>query len=212
VEIDEILSAGLPPIMAILRGLRPEQAPAIGSALVEAGIRIIEVPLNSPDPFASIARLQETLGDVACIGAGTVLDAVSVDKLAATGARLMVTPNTDAQLIALGLSRGLQPMPGFLTPSEAFIAINAGARRLKLFPSMAFSPAYLRAIREVIPRDIAIWAVGGTGVGNIRDWLDAGSQGIGVGTALYRPGDDAAVVAERASQLVDAWRTGSGKA
>jgi 2-dehydro-3-deoxyphosphogalactonate aldolase len=102
-------------------------------------------------------------------------------------------------------------MPGFITPSEAFIAINAGARRLKLFPSMAFSPAYLRAIREVIPRDIAIWAVGGTGVGNIHDWLDAGSQGIGVGTSLYRPGYSAAIVAGRARELVDAWRKRSSK-
>ena len=210
-EIDRMLAADAPPIMAILRGVKPEEAVAIAAALVDAGIRLIEVPLNSPDPFASIRRLQEAFGPVACIGAGTVVTAESVEALAATGATLMVSPNTDPALIALACARGLQPMPGFLTPSEACAAIAAGATRLKLFPASAFAPAYLRALREVIPRDIAIWAVGGTAAGNLRDWLEAGAQGVGVGSALYRPGDTAGVVGKRARELLSAWRAATGR-
>lgn len=210
-EIDRMLAADAPPIMAILRGIRPEEAVAIATALVDAGVRLIEVPLNSPDPYASIRRLQEAYGAVACIGAGTVVTAESVEALAATGATLMVSPNTDPALIALARARGLQPMPGFLTPSEAHAAIAAGATRLKLFPASAFAPAYLRALREVIPRDIAIWAVGGTAAGNLRDWLEAGAQGVGVGSALYRPGDTAGVVGNRARELLAAWRAATGR-
>lgn len=210
-DIDAMLAAGAPPIMAILRGVKPEEAVAVATALVDAGIRLIEVPLNSPEPFDSIRRLQEAHGAVACIGAGTVVSAESVEKLAATGATLMVAPNTDPVLIALARARGLQPMPGFTTPSEAFAAIGAGATRLKLFPATAFAPAYVRALREVIPGAIAIWAVGGTGAGNLREWLAAGSQGIGVGSALYRPGDTAGVVGGRARELVAAWRAATGR-
>jgi 2-dehydro-3-deoxyphosphogalactonate aldolase len=210
VDIDPILAAGAPPIMAILRGVKPEEAVAIASALVDEGIRLVEVPLNSPDPFASIRLLQEAFGASACIGAGTVVAAASVEELAATGATLMVSPNTDPALIARGIARGLQPMPGFLTTSEAFAAIGAGAKRLKLFPATAFAPAYVRALREVIPREVAIWAVGGTGASNLREWLEAGSEGIGVGSAIYRPGDTAGVVGSRARALVAAWRAATG--
>lgn len=210
-DINQVLSGGAPPIMAILRGVRPDEAVAIASALIDEGIRIVEVPLNSPDPFASIALLHQTFGDVACVGAGTVLHADSVEKLAASGAKLMVAPNTDPALIALGLARGLQPMPGFVTPSEAFAAIGAGAKRLKLFPATAFTPAYVRAVREVIPRDIAIWTVGGAGAANLSAWLDAGSEGIGVGTAIYRPGDTDGVVRSRAREIVAAWRDTGGR-
>jgi len=206
-----MLAADAPPIMAILRGIKPEEAVAIATALVDAGIRLIEVPLNSPDPYASIRLLQEAFGPVACIGAGTVVSAESVEALAATGATLMVSPNTDPGLIARARARGLQPMPGFLTASEAYAAIAAGATRLKLFPASAFAPGYLRALREVIPRDIAIWAVGGTAAGNLRDWLEAGAQGIGVGSALYRPGDTAGVVGNRARELLAAWRAATGR-
>jgi 2-dehydro-3-deoxyphosphogalactonate aldolase len=204
-DIGKLLAASAPPIVAILRGLTPEEAPSIGAALVEAGIRLIEVPLNSPRPFESIAQLQKAFGDVAAIGAGTVLDLASVDALAATGATLMVTPNTDAAVIAHGVARGLDVMPGFLTPSEAFVAIGAGATRLKLFPSVAFGPAYLKAIRDVIPGNVAIWAVGGTNAANLGAWLDAGAEGLGVGSALYAPGDDAASVAAKARALVASW-------
>ncbi len=204
--IDALLASGAPPIVAILRGLQAHEARDVGAALVEAGIRLVEVPLNSPDPFASIALLQASIGDVACVGAGTVIDAASVDRLAATGARLMVAPNTDPALIARAIGLGLQPMPGFQTPTEAFAAIAAGARRLKLFPAASLGPAHVRAIREVVPRDVALWAVGGAGAGNIGEWLAAGCEGIGVGGGLYRPGDVAALVGARAAALVAAWR------
>lgn len=205
-DMTTLLASGAPPVMAILRGLTPPQAPAVGAALVAAGLRFIEVPLNSPDPFDSIGALQAAHGDVACIGAGTVLDVPAVDRLAPTGARILVSPNVDAAVIARAVSAGLDAMPGFLTPTEAFVAIAAGARRLKVFPSASFGPAYVRALREVLPRDVALWAVGGTGANNLHEWLAAGCEGIGVGSALYRAGDAPALVGERARALVTAWQ------
>ena len=204
-DIASQLAAGAPPVMAILRGLRPEDALAIGGALVEAGLRLIEVPLNSPAPFDSIARLQDAFGDVACIGAGTVVDAGAVERLAGTGARLLVSPHTDAALVARAVALGLEPMPGIATPTEAFLAIGAGARRLKVFPAVAFGPGYVRALRDVLPRDVALWAMGGAGAANLHDWLAAGCEGIGVGSSLFRPGDEAAAVGARARALVAAW-------
>lgn len=204
--INEVLEAGAPPIVAILRGLTPGEAVPIGTVLCEAGIRLIEVPLNSPDPFASIAALQAALGDEALIGAGTVLDTASVDRLVATGASLMVTPNTDPTVIARGAACGLEVMPGFFTPSEAFAACRAGARRLKLFPAAQLGPAYVKALGDVLPSGISIWAVGGASAGNFADWLAAGAEGIAVGSALYRPGASLADVAARAKALVAAWR------
>ena len=204
--IDAFLASGGCPVVAILRGIRPDEAVAVAGALVDAGIRLIEVPLNSPDPFASIAAMQAAFGDRAVIGAGTVLDIASADALAATGASIMVTPNTNPQLIAHAVHKGLAAMPGFLTPTEAFQAIAAGARRIKLFPASVLGSSYLKAIREVLPREVQVWAVGGTGAANISEWLAAGAEGIGVGGALYRPGDSADMVGERASILVAAWR------
>lgn len=204
--IDDLLAAGAPPVVAILRGIRPDEALAVAEALVAAGVRMIEVPLNSPDPFASITAIQQAFGDTAAIGAGTVLDLAGVEALAATGATLMVTPNTDPALIARAVELGLEPMPGFVTPSEAFRAIAAGARRIKLFPAVALGPTYLKAIREVLPRDVSVWGVGGTGAENFAEWLAAGAEGIGVGGALYRPGDDAARVGAKAAALLAAWQ------
>lgn len=206
-KLDEALDHGAPPIVAILRGIRPAEALEICAALIDAGIGIIEVPLNSPQAFESIGLLQGAFGERACIGAGTVLDSDAIVGLAATGADLMVTPNTVPALIAQALASGLTPMPGFVTPSEAFAAIAAGAKHLKLFPSSAFTPAYLKAICEVLPKQVSVWAVGGTGAANLGQWLAAGSRGIGVGGALYRPGDSAAAVAARAGELLAAWHT-----
>jgi 2-dehydro-3-deoxyphosphogalactonate aldolase len=204
--VDDLLASGTAPIVAILRGVAPDEVLAIGEALVDAGIRLIEVPFNSPDPATSIRMLQQAFGDRAAIGGGTVLDIAAVEALAATGGTIMVTPNTNPAVIARGVELGLEPMPGFVTPSEAFQAIAAGARRLKLFPAVAFGPAYLKAVREILPKTVSVWAVGGTGADNLADWLAAGAEGIGVGGALYKPGDTAAVVGTRARALVAAWQ------
>lgn len=202
--LDELLTAGAPPLVAILRGIRPAEALGVTAALVEAGIRMIEVPLNSPDPFASIAAMQASFGDRALIGAGTVLDVVGVDALAATGARLLVTPNTDPDVIARGIGHGLEVMPGCLTPSEAFAAIGAGAKRLKLFPAGVMGATYLKALREVLPREVGVWAVGGVDAVNAGEWLAAGAQGLAVGSSLYRPGDEPATIAAKAAALIAA--------
>ena len=204
--VDSVLAQGAPPVVAIVRGVRPDEAVAVAGALVEAGILLIEVPLNSPDPFDSIRAIQAAHGGRALIGAGTVLTTEAASALAATGARLMVTPNTDTVVIAHAVAAGLEVMPGFTTPSEAFAAIAAGARRLKLFPATAFGPAYLKAVGEVLPKHVRLWAVGGTGADNIGAWLTGGAEGIGVGGALFRPGDSVAAVADKARALVAAWK------
>jgi 2-dehydro-3-deoxyphosphogalactonate aldolase len=212
--IDELLEAGAPPVIAILRGVHPGEAAAIGTALVETGVRMLEVPLNSPDPFASIAVLQAELGGEALIGGGTVLDTDSVDRLAATGAGLLVAPNTCPPVIARGLEKGLEVMPGVLTPSEAFTAVRAGARRLKLFPALVHGAPYIGALREVLPANIGLWAVGGVDAGNIGTWMAAGAEGVALGGALYRPGRSAAEVRVRSAQVLAALeqerRKGSG--
>jgi 2-dehydro-3-deoxyphosphogalactonate aldolase len=208
--IDQLLKAGAPPMVAILRGVTPAEVVEIGAALAAAGIRMIEVPLNSPDPFASIEALQAEFGGEALIGAGTVLDAASVERLAQTGATLMVAPNTDPGVIAHAIERGLEPMPGFVTPSEAFAAIAAGASRLKLFPAAAFGPAYLRALHEVLPRNVGVWAVGGVDAANLADWIGGGAEGVALGGSLYRPGSRAADVSAKATEIVAAWNQITG--
>lgn len=208
--IDQLLDAGAPPVVSILRGVTSAEVVEIGAALVAAGIRIIEVPLNSPDPFASIEALQAEFGNEALIGAGTVLDAASVERLAQTGAKLMVAPNTNAAVIAPAIELRLEPLPGFVTPSEAFAAIAAGASRLKLFPASSFGPAYLRALREVLPADIGVWAVGGVDAANLAEWIGAGAEGVALGGSLYRPGTSAADVAAKAMRVVAAWNKAMG--
>jgi 2-dehydro-3-deoxyphosphogalactonate aldolase len=202
--VDSLLAAGAPPLVAILRGIRPDEATAIAGALVDAGVRLIEVPLNSPDPLASIAAMQQAFGQQALIGAGTVLDTAAVDAVAETGARLLVTPNTDATVIARAVERGMEPMPGFLSPSEAFVAVKAGARRLKLFPAATMGPAHLKAVREVLPPDIGLWAVGGVGPENAREWIAAGAEGVAAAGSLYKPGRTAGEVGKTAAAIVAA--------
>ena len=199
-------AAPLPPIVAILRGVKPDEVVDIAAALVGAGVGAIEVPLNSPDPLESIRRLCEAFGDQALCGAGTVLTTDAVEAVAKAGGKLIVTPNTDPAVIAHAVTLGLTVMPGFATPTEAFAAIKAGARALKLFPAGTFGPGHVKAVKDVLPRDVAVYAVGGVGAGNLEAWRAAGVDGIGVGGELYRPGDRPADVAERAARLVAAWR------
>lgn len=208
--LDALLADGAPPVCAILRGIRPDEAVAVSAALVEAGIRILEVPFNSPAPLESIAAMQQAFGDIALIGGGTVLSVEAVEELHAAGGRVMVTPNTNPAVIARGAALGLELLPGFMTPTEAFAAIAAGATRIKLFPAGRLGPAYVKAVKDVLPKQVGLWAVGGTGADTIGDWLAAGCEGIGVGGALYRPGDDAATVGRRGRELVAAWQAAKG--
>ncbi|MGH8170552.1 MAG: 2-dehydro-3-deoxy-6-phosphogalactonate aldolase [Steroidobacteraceae bacterium] len=204
-RLRHILDRGELPVVAILRGLRPTEAMAIGEALLAGGIRIMEVPLNSPEPLASIERLARAFGEQALIGAGTVLSASEVESVDSAGGRLIVSPHTDAAVIARAVGLGLDCLPGCLSPTEAFAALAAGATDLKMFPATSLGQAHLRALREVLPRQVRVWAVGGTGAHDLTGWLAAGASGIGVGGALYKPGDAAREVLQRAIALRTAW-------
>lgn len=194
------------PLIAILRGLTPEEAPEIGAALIEAGVRAIEVPLNSPEPLRSITCLADQFGGRALIGAGTVLTADEVRAVADAGGRLIVSPNTDAAVIGAAKQAGLMSAPGFFTATEAFAAIEAGADILKLFPAELAGPIGLRALAAVLAPAQRVYAVGGVSPQSLRTWRDAGAAGFGIGSALYRPGQAAAEVAHRARAFVTAWR------
>lgn len=205
-RIRQVLDSGQLPVIAILRGLRPVEAVSIGEALLAGGIRIMEVPLNSPEPLASIERLAAEFGTRALIGAGTVLSAAQVRSVATAGGGLIVSPHTDADVIARAVALGLDCLPGCLSPTEAFTAIAAGATDLKLFPAAASRQGHLKALREVLPQEVRVWAVGGTGAHDFTAWLAAGASGIGVGGALYKPGDPPQAVLQRAIELRTAWR------
>jgi len=192
------------PLIAILRGVKPDEVEAIGEALVEAGFMLIEVPLNSPDPLASIARLAERLKGRAVIGAGTVLTVENVAAVQAAGGTMIISPNTNVDVIAATAKAGLVSLPGFATPSEAFAALGAGATALKLFPAEAASPAVLKAMGAVVPVGTRLLPVGGIAPDNMAPWLVAGAAGFGLGSALYRPGMDAAEVAARAGAFISA--------
>lgn len=176
------------PLVAIIRGVTSAEAAAIGDALYEAGIRIIEVPLNSPDPLASIEKLAAKFSDRVLVGAGTVLKAEDVGRVRDVGGRIIVSPDTDPDVIAAAASADLVSSPGYFTPSEAFAAIRAGATALKLFPAEGASPAMLKAQLAVIPRNVPVLAVGGIKPDNMRPWLDAGASGFGLGGGLYQSG------------------------
>jgi len=190
------------PIAAILRGVTPDEVDAIGDALVEAGITIIEVPLNSPSPFESIERLAARHGTHALIGAGTVLEASDVARVTDAGGRLMVAPNFDADVVRAATAAGLAALPGVMTPSEGFAALKAGADGLKLFPAEIIPPAVFRAWRAVFPAETLLLAVGGVGVDSIAAYRAAGASGYGIGSALYKPGRSAADTGKLARALV----------
>ena len=176
------------PLVAIIRGVTPDEAEAIGDAIFEGGIRIIEVPLNSPDPLKSIERLAKRFGERTLVGAGTVLKPDDVARVRNSGGRIIVSPDTNTEVIAAAAAAGLVASPGYFTPSEAFAAIRAGATALKLFPAEAASPGVLKAQLAVIPRHVPVLAVGGIKPDNMRPWLDAGASGFGLGGGLYQPG------------------------
>ena len=190
------------PLVGIIRGVTPDEAEAVGAAIFDAGIRIIEVPLNSPDPLASIRRLATAFGDRALIGAGTVLEPGQVAEVKAAGGRLIVSPNTNPAVIRATVAAGLISSPGYFTPSEAFTAIEAGAHALKFFPAEAATPAVIKAQRAVLPRQIPLIVVGGIQPGTFKPWLDAGADGAGLGSGLYVAGQSPAVTAEKAHAFV----------
>ena len=176
------------PLIAILRGVRPDEVEAIGDALVAGGVRIIEVPLNSPDPLDSIARLSARFEGQALIGAGTVLSVDQIDPIRAAGGRLIVSPSTNADVITATVAAGLVSCPGYFTVSEAFAALDAGAHALKLFPAEAASPAVVRAQRAVLPKELRLIVVGGVAPETMSSWFAAGADGFGLGSGIYRPG------------------------
>ncbi|WP_281826058.1 2-dehydro-3-deoxy-6-phosphogalactonate aldolase [Jannaschia rubra] len=199
------------PLIAILRGITPAESIAACAALIEAGITMIEVPLNSPEPLSSISAMADAYGDRALIGAGTVLAASEVHSVAEAGGRLIVSPNFDAEVIAATRTLGLQSWPGVLTPTEAFAALRAGATGLKLFPGSLAGPSGLRAMRAVLPVGTQVYAVGGAAPETFAEWLEAGADGFGLGTACYVPGLPASEIASRATRIVEAYDRAAGR-
>ena len=193
------------PLVAILRGVKPAEVEAIGAALYGAGFRLIEVPLNSPEPFASIEKLARSLPADAVIGAGTVLTAEAARQMKDAGGQIIVMPHCDPALIRAAKSSGLIALPGVTTPSEAFAALAAGADALKLFPAEMLPPPVVKALRAVLPLDVALLPVGGIAPQTMAAYRAAGANGFGLGSALYAPGYTAEQVAERARAFVSAW-------
>lgn len=198
------------PLIAILRGIQPEEAVAIGGALVDAGITMIEVPVNSPRPFESIARLAEAFSGHARIGGGTITEPGQVADLAAAGGTYAVSPDCNPAVIAATKDRGMGSYPGVFTASECFTALRSGADGLKLFPAFALGPAGLKAILAVLPAGTPVLAVGGVEAPQFRDWLAAGAAGFGLGSSLYSPGADAGQVAAAARVVVRSYEAAHG--
>lgn len=192
------------PLVAIIRGVIPVEAEAIAGALYDGGIRIIEVPLNSPEPLESIRTIAEKFGGRALVGGGTVLDPSRVDEVARAGGRLIVSPNTNRAVIEATVAAGMVSSPGYFTPSEAFEAIDAGAHSIKLFPAEAASPAVVKSQKAVLPKDIPLIVVGGVTPQSVQGWMEAGADGFGLGGGLYKPGQDARTTLEKAQAYVAA--------
>ncbi len=197
---------GAMPLVAILRGIAPREAVAVGEALVAAGITILEVPLNSPEPLDSIARLARAVGDRASVGAGTVLETEAVDAVFEAGGQIIVSPNCDAAVIRRTRARGMVSLPGCLTPSEAFAALKCGAHAVKLFPGELVTPNVAKAMAAVLPRKTRLLVVGGVSADSLKDWRGGPVQGFGIGSSLYKPGVTPEEVGRRARALTYAIR------
>ncbi|WP_429812184.1 2-dehydro-3-deoxy-6-phosphogalactonate aldolase [Ensifer sp. B1-9] len=193
------------PLIAILRGLKPEETEGVVGALIETGFTAIEIPLNSPDPFRSIGTAVKMAPENCLIGAGTVLTTAQVEQLADVGGRLMVSPNVEPAVISLAAQKGMVTMPGVLTPTEALSAAAAGATGLKFFPASVLGPSGITAIRAILPPDLEIAAVGGVSDANFGDYAKAGIRSFGLGSSLYKPGMSAAEVGERAVATIKAY-------
>ena len=194
------------PLVAILRGVQPAEVESIGSALQRAGIRIVEVPLNSTSPLESIAILSRSFGSRMLIGAGTLTDPYQVGEVAAAGGRLIVTPHADTAIVRAAKQAGLFAAPGFFNPTEAFALLQAGADAIKLFPAEVLGPPMLKALSAVLPKSTIVIPVGGVGADQVAPWMAAGALGLGVGSSVYKPGDDARIVEAKARALVAAVR------
>lgn len=194
------------PLIAILRGVRPDEVEAIGEALVAAGFTLIEVPMNSPDPLDGIARLARRVGDRALVGAGTVLSVDAAERVRAAGGEMIIAPNMNPAVIAHAAAHALPALPGIFTPTEAFAALDAGAAALKLFPAEGSSPAMLKAMRAVLPASTRMLPVGGVAPDTMAPWLAAGADGFGLGSAIYKPGWTADRVGDAAITFVKAWQ------
>ena len=193
------------PLIAILRGLEPDEAVAVGEAIVAAGFVCLEVPLNSPRPLESIRRLRDALDGRALVGAGTVLNVEAARGVAEAGGQMIISPNTDPDVIRATRDMGLMSVPGFFTPSEAFAALDAGAEVLKLFPAEVAGPQGLKAVRAVLPAGTRVYAVGGVAPDSVATWRSAGASGFGIGSAVFKPGKTPAEVGEAARAFVTAW-------
>ena len=192
------------PLIAILRGIKPAEAEVIGDALEEAGVRIVEVPLNSPDPLQSINRLARAFGDRMLVGAGTLTDATQVAQVVDAGGKLIVTPHAELSVVRAAKDAGLFAVPGFFNPTEAFALLNAGADAIKLFPAEVLGPSMLKALKAVLPKDTLVVPVGGISDKSIPQWIAAGANGFGAGSSIYVPGDDGYTVLQKAKRLLDA--------
>ncbi len=198
------------PIVAILRGVQPAEVESIGFALERAGICIVEVPLNSPNPLESIAILSRCFGSKMLVGAGTLTEPAQVADVAAAGGQLIVTPHADLEIVRAAKQAGLFALPGFFNPTEAFALLKAGADGLKLFPAEVLGTAMLKAMLAVLPKSTVVIPVGGVGAQQVAPWLAAGALGLGAGSSIYKPGDDARIVEDKARALVAAVKAKKG--